>query len=294
MRPFRALIALAACLPSVTFALATVTDDVGFSESFSRPPVRVVSLSPGATEILFELGAESRLVAVSQYCDYPPAARDLPQVGDFANPSMEAILARDPDLVIATGGPQRELILRLRASGVPTVVLYPRGLEDVFGNVRMLGRIMGLEARAERLDKRLRARVDRLKMKAHRLSAQHRPVVYFEISAQPAMAAGEGSYPGQLIELAGGENVAKGATGNYPAISTERIISADPDVIIVSHTKKPAEARKLVAGRPGWENISAVRSGRIYSDLDMDILLRPGPRLVDGLELLIARLYGAP
>lgn len=268
-----------------------VKDDRGYSSRFGKHPERVVCISPGATEIIFALGAQDRLAAVSEFCDYPPAALKLKRVGDFANPSLEVIMAAKPDLVVGTGGLQRELILRMRAAEIPTLVLYPKGIEGVFANIALLGRVLNEEKAASRLVKGLKARIERAGAKIPEDSAANRPKVYLEVSSQPIMAVGKGSYAGELIELAGGINVAADAPGEYPLLSSEYLIAADPDVILLSHSDDPARAVEFVAKRPGWSGIKAVRDGRVHADLNMDLLLRPGPRLAEGLEALISRLH---
>ncbi len=272
-------------------AFFQVSDDRGYVSRFESLPERVVCISPGATEIIFALGAQNRLVAVSEFCDYPPAALKLPRVGDFANPSLEVIMAARPDLVVGTGGLQRELILRMRAADIPTLVLYPKGLEGVFANIELLGKVLGETKAAERLTEKLRTKIERARAKLPAGSRKKPPKVYLEVSAQPIMAVGKGSYAGELIELAGGVNVAAAAPGEYPLLSAEYLIAADPDVILLSHADDPAKAVEFVAKRPGWSDIEAVRARRVYADLNMDLLLRPGPRLVEGLEILISRLY---
>lgn len=268
-----------------------VKDDRGFPARFDENPGRVVCISPGATEIIFALGAERRLVAVSEFCDYPPPALKLERVGDFANPSLEVILATRPDLVVGTGGLQRELILRMRVASIPTLVLYPKGLEGVFSNITLLGKVLGEEEAASRLVAKLRARIERARNRIPKAAGASRPKVYLEVSSQPIMAVGKSSYAGELIELAGGINVAADAQGEYPLLSAEYLITADPDVIFLAHCDDPRRAVEFIARRPGWSELKAVRAGRVYADLDMDLLLRPGPRLVEGLEALISRLY---
>lgn len=265
-------------------------DDIGTTVTIQGVPARVVCLSPGATEIIFAIGAGKRIVGVTTLCDYPKAANRIPEVGEFFSPSLEAILAKRPDLVVATGGAQRELVLRLRQGTTPVLVMYPSGLEGVFRNITVLGEVLGRRAAGSALVASLRARVNRLTAPLRDVPAATRPKVYFEIMADPIMSVGDLSYAGELIRLAGGVNVAAGARGDYPRLSAETVIADDPDVILLSHCDDATRAAESVGKRPGWAGLKAVRTGRVFADLDMDLILRPGPRLVDGLELLIGRI----
>ncbi|MEK7476053.1 MAG: cobalamin-binding protein [Candidatus Coatesbacteria bacterium] len=268
-----------------------VVDDVGTTVLIAGAPARIVCLSPGATEILFALQAGKRIVGVTTLCDYPAAASRIPGVGEFFAPSLEAILAKRPDLVVATGGAQRDLVLRLRQGSIPVLVMYPSGLEGVFRNITLLGRVVGRQETASALVASLRGRVARLTAPLKDLPAASRPKVYFELSGDPIMSFGDTSYAGELIRLAGGTNVAAGTVGDYPRLSAETILAADPDVILLSRCDRAADAVAQVGSRPGWGGLKAVKAGRVYGDLNMDLILRPGPRLVDGLEVLIGKIH---
>lgn len=268
-----------------------VIDDVGTTVTIPSSPARAVCLSPGATEILFAIGAGKRIVGVTTLCDHPAAAKNIPSVGEFFAPSLEAILACRPDVVVATGGAQRDLVLRLRQGSLPVLVMYPSGLEGVFRNIVGLGAVFGRREAGAALVRSLRARVGGLTRPLNGIPAASRPKVYFELSGDPIMSFGDTSYAGELIRLAGGSNVAAGAVGDYPRLSAETILAADPDVILLSHCDGATSAVAQVAARPGWAGLKAVKAGRVYADLDMDLILRPGPRLVDGLELLIRKIH---
>lgn len=268
-------------------------DDVGTTVMLDGPAKRVVCLSPGAVEIIYELEQGGKLAAACGLCDYPEAARVIPKVGDFISVSLEGILAAEPDLVVATGGIQRDMVIKLWKTGVPVVVLYPHSVAGVLDNIRLLGAALGCKGRAERLIKRLEGRLLAVRSRLRGVPGAKRPVVYFEISPDPLMAVGDFGYVNDLISLAGGVNVVRGTGEEYPRISSEYLVNADPEVVILSHADNPAAALEIVRARPGWENLNAVRNGRVYADLDMDVILRPGPRLVLGLEQLAQRFHPA-
>jgi iron complex transport system substrate-binding protein len=280
------LLLLAGLGASSPAAPLAVMDDLGVTVYIASVPRRVVCLSPGATEIVYALGAGKCLSAVCRQCDYPAQAKKLPQTGDFMNPSLEAVMAVRPDLVVTTGGVQKELVLNLRRMDLPVLMLYPHSVTGVLGNITALGRALGREAEAAELVSRLRARISRIAAPP----GGRRPKVYFEMWHDPLMAIGDAGYVGDLIRLAGADNVAKGLAEEYPRVSPELVIGADPDVILLSYCDKPARAAGFVGNRPGWEGIKAVKTGRVYGDLDMDPILRPGPRLADGLEQLVKRI----
>ncbi len=269
-----------------------IVDDVGTTVTVAAAPKRIVCLSPGATEILFAIGAGSRIVATCGSCDHPAAARSCARVGEFANPSLEAILAQKPDLVVATGGAQRDTVLRLRQGRTPVVVCYPNGVSGVLRNIRDLGRIAGRPSAAAKLERDLKARLDAVAAKTRAIPDADRPEVYFEIWADPIMAIGDASYPGELVRLAGGINLTRNTPGDYPKLSAEAVIAADPDVIMLSRCEDPWEPAALIAKRPGWANLKAVTSKRVFADLDTDTIFRPGPRLAEGVEALYGRLHG--
>lgn len=269
-----------------------VVDDAGATVSLQSAATRVVSLSPGATEIVFALDAGQRIVGTCSACDYPRAAKACPKVGDFSSVSTETLLARKPDLVLVTAGAQRELAVRLRALGVTSVVLAPASVAGVFGNIAILGRLLGREAAADALVGRLKRRLRELTAKAARRAGGKGPVVYFEIWGDPLMAVGERSYTGELLRLAGARNAAAGLTEEIPRISAERVIAANPEVILLPSPRGDTSAIAQMKRRAGWDALAAVRRGAVHDGLDMDTLVRPGPRLDQGLEQLIRLLYG--
>ena len=270
-----------------------LVDDIGATVVIGAVPQRVVCLSPGAVEIIYALGAEGQLKAVCGLCDFPPPAKSLPKVGDFLTVSVESVLGARPDLVVATGGVQKELVLRLRSSGVPVLVLYPHTVEGIIENILLLGRAMGKESEGKRVAGRIRGQIALIMGRSRQALGREKVRVYFEVSPDPLIAASSRGYVGELLFLAGGNNVVSGGLEEYPRISPEFIVSKDPEVIIVSHSASSAEALRMIKARLGWEKVSAVRNGRVYADLNMDLIMRPGPRVVTGLGLLSRRLSQA-
>ena len=225
---------LAASLLASDFPVMIV-DDVGISAVIPKIPKRIISLAPSNTEILFMLGLGDRVVGVSSICNYPAEAGKKEKVGDFFAPSLEKILLLKPDLILAGGGVQKELALKLSAMGIPTITLYPKDLKEMLLDVLLTGKAAGKEAEAVKLMNSLKARIEKVKEQAKK--SKH-PKVYFEIWNQPVTSAGKGSFIDELITIAGGENIFSSINKTFPEVSAEEIIKRNPDIIITAYMEK--------------------------------------------------------
>jgi len=268
----------------------TIVDDAGRSVTLDRPPKRIMTLTPGNTEILFALGAEDRIVAVDQWSDFPPAAKAKPRVAPF-NPSLEQVVRFSPDLILSTHG-GAEPLLPLERHGIRVMVFAPRTLDDIYRNILLIGRIVNTERRAEGLVRAMRQRVAAVVAKVRDAP---RPKVFIEFDgSDPSrpFTAGPGSFIDLLIQLAGGANIAARSRTAWPQFSLEELIRADPDLIILSDASAPINPQtpELVASRSGWSHLRAVRLGAITA-IDSNAISRPGPRIVEGLELLAGLLH---
>jgi len=266
----------------------TIVDDAGRSIEIGIQPERMISLSPGNTEILFALGLGEKVVGVTNYCDYPEEAKEKPKVGGFSTISIEKIVSLEPDLVLATGGVQRQIVDRLESIGIKTLVVSPETVEEIIKDIELIGRIANKNDEAEVLVENLRSRIEDVSTKIQQTTS--RPKVYYEIWHNPLMSIGEGTWIDELIGLAGGRNIFSGSSDPYPMVNSELIIQRDPEIIIIKRGYMGGAAKEDILARPGWQEISAVRDGRIY-EIDEDILIRPGPRIVDGLEILAIAIH---
>ncbi len=237
----------------------------------------VVSLVPSVTEIVFAVGAGERLVGNTSYCDYPPAARGVYKVGDFANPDIERIVALHPVLVFLSLPVHRPLAEKLAELGIDCYASSPASVEDVLAEIDSIGRLLDAAPAAGRVVGRMRARLEALPQHADS------PLVYAEVSAAPMMSFGGGTFLDAVLRRAGGRNLYAGEPGEYLTVDPETVVAADPDAILILHPE--ADARE-VSSRLGWQGIAAVRAGRVYDRLDPDLLVRPGPRVVDGIVAL--------
>lgn len=271
----------------------TFTDDLGVEITLDKPPERVVSIPPGVTEVIFALGEGDRLVGISDFCDYPPEVAEKESVGNISEPSVEKIISLQPDLVFAVRGVKAEVIESLRGAGINVMGENPESLGEVIELVREVGRCLGADAQAAELATEMTARRDRVQERTQeRLTSAKRVRVLFTIGIEPLFVAGPASFVHDLIDLAGGANVV-GEGGEeinrpWPQYSVEKVIEHDPDAIIAAtgeHTEEGGDLLERLRDKTGWRDLSAVRDGRVY-EVDPDLLLRVGPRLLDGLEAL--------
>ena len=269
---------------TTTFPL-TVTDDAGRQVTIERAPSRIVSIAPSNTELLFALGLDDRVVGVDTYSNFPPEATHKPQMGSYLEPDLERIVVAAPDLVLATEAHVQTVLPQLESLGLTTVVLEPANLSGVIADMTLLGRVTDDANRAAALVCALQTRVAALEAK---VAGAAKPRVFFELSPD-LYSAGPGSFIDDLIARAGGVNVAAGAGEQWPQLSAEAVVAANPEVILlVDHGA--GVTPEQVASRPGWQYVSAVVQHRIVT-IDPDLVTRPGPRLVDGLEAIAAALH---
>lgn len=254
-------------------------------------PMRIVSLAASNTEILFALGAGDRLVGASKYCDHPAEALEIPRVGAFIDADYQAILAAKPDLVLTESHLQRDITARLIDLNINVLSLNPVTLSGVLDSIVLVGSVVGCEARATELVEQMRTRIDAVRERAQRLSFQ--PRVYFEEWGKPLIPAG--GWEAECVEVAGGKNVfpfPPHVHSNERVIASEDVIRANPDLMLVSWpgTRGRISLSKIKQ-RTGWEAIEAIRNDRVWV-IDDRLIVRPGPRIVEGLELIAELIYG--
>jgi len=269
------------CQPQ--FHPGTFTDDMGREISIDKIPQRIVSHVPSITETLFALDLGERVVGVSDYCNYPPEAGLKPSVGNYFNPSIETIIAQDPDLVI-TDGYSEGLIPQLESLGVTCVVIDPKDMDGILKDIELLGRITGAEGRAREVIKSMRDRILRVTTAAEDAPRVRVFYTFATTNLSNPWTAGPGSFADSLITMAGGENIAANAQSAWVQFSIEALCHADPEVILVdaSHGTAVMSEEELRA-HPAWRELTAVKQGRVYI-IDGDLVNRSGPRIVQGLE----------
>ncbi len=266
----------------------TLVDDEGTSVAIKSEPLRIASLSPANTETVFALGGGDRLVGGSEYDDYPAEAAALPDVVTFNGVLMEQLVASDPDLVLAAGNgfnPPAD-IARIRELGIPVVVLYPEDVPGVLRDIELIGDAIGKRTEAEAMTQAMQARIDVI---SEATAAVEQPRTFYELGAEPEIyGPTDDSFFADMVTLAGGEPITSGSA-TVSSLSLERLVDADPEVIILGDANYGTTPEQVTA-RPGWDVMTAVKSGAIRP-VDDIIVTRPGPRLADGLAALAHAIH---
>jgi iron complex transport system substrate-binding protein len=259
-------------------------DDRGKWIILERAPQRIISLAPNLTEILYFLELEEKVVAVSTMCNYPPEVAAMPRVGGF-NPSVEKIISLQPDLILATtAGNRRESIRQLELLGQSVFVTSAKNIEDIFQSIIKIGSITGKKELAVLKTKELRERMKRI---TSRVKGLPRRRILYLIWHQPVMTAGGNTFIDNLIWLAGGKSISRDIKQNIVQLSREEIIKRDPEMIFLPDLKDKKLAEQFMQK---WEMLTAVRNGAVYQ-VNEDLILRPGPRIVDGLKLMVKTIH---
>lgn len=273
---------------SPSYQPVTVTDSRGQIVTVTDRPTRIVSLSPAHTEILYALGAGDLVVARDSFSDYPEEAKSKPAVGDAFTLNLEALVSLEPDLVYATfEGP----VADVERLGIRVLYLEPAAdIDGVLDNILLLGRIMDRQVQAKELVASIDARIGEVRRVID--DVEIGPRIYYEID--PGLwTVGPDSFVGSALALLKAQNVAEGATSPYPQLSSEVIVSRDPELVILGDSREYLSTGitiEDVGARPGWGGVTAVVEGRVYP-FDDSLLSRPGPRIAEGIEQLGRLLY---
>ena len=245
--------------------------------------IRLVSLSPCLTELVFYLGEQDKLVGRSSACDYPAEAKKIEIVGSFGKPSLEKLISLKPDVVISSALADPVLKTSIEQFGIKFYLLPGKSFDDYYKALKLLGDILGCEKKADSEIARVKQALANF-AKINSALKKKRPKVYLEVWDRPYMTVGNKSFINEMIKYAGGENIADNINKDYFNCSVEWIITSDPDVIICPAMKTGREAD--VKKRKGWQNIQAVKNNCVYVDLNDDLIYRLGPRVIEGIKLL--------
>jgi iron complex transport system substrate-binding protein len=274
--------------PSTTDTVGgiTLTDFVGGRLSLRAPPSRVISLAPNITEMVFAIGAGSRLIGRTSSCNYPPEAVRIESIGDYQTLNYEKIVAMKPDLVLMTFAGNTDAGYRkLKELGIDVFALDAETLTGVINTIDTVGLLLGYREGAENLSRQLRTELDSI----HQL-ASARPMIptFIVIDKSPLMTVSRG-FIDEELKVAGGENIAAGAVAAYPTFSREELLRRDPEVILYP-TSSAEDLQALTKLYPEWSRLRAVRNHRVYA-LPPDLLFRPGPRIIEGIRLIYRALH---
>jgi iron complex transport system substrate-binding protein len=279
------------------YQTVTLVDYMGNVVTLTSPPERIVSLAPSNTEMLFAVGAGDNVVGVTDFCNYPYnftawiEAGNMTSIGNYYSPSVEPIVALEPDLVLASSG-SLDAAVNLQALGYKVLVLEAKTIDGVLQDILLVGRATGNDVEAGVVVSEIRQRIDVVANQAS--AATTTPKVYHEVWNEPIMSAGPGTFIDELITLAGGENIFNDATTSWPTASSEVIIEKNPDVMFFPDMYMGVanfyQTIEVVKDRPGWDSITAVKNDALY-EINADIISRSGPRLVDALEAIAKMVH---
>ena len=277
-----------------------VVDDEGYTTNLSSVPQRIISLAPSNTQILFAIGVGDRVVGVTDYDHYPYdfaawiAAGNMTSIGGFSTPNKETIASLDPDLILATiiNDPD---VVTLRDLGYNVLVLNPNNVDDILGDVTLVGKATGAEDNAATLVNSINDQIGTI---ADKIAAanESKPLVYYKVWTPPLMSAGSTSFINDVITRAGGQNIFANETQQYPTVSSETIVQKNPDVILL-----PTDMANVgedpfygsvaqVMARPGWGSISAVQNNRVVV-VDGDLFAEAGPRVAEQIAVAAQAFY---
>ncbi len=271
----------------------SIVDGLGREITLDRPAQKVASLAPSNTEILFAIGAGAQVIARDSFSDFPEQALAVADIGGgFGEIDTETLVSLEPDLVLAAEINPVENVQMLEDLGLKVFYLSnPKELDGLYENLRTVARLVGHEAETEGLIESLKLRVSTIEEKVS--SLQERPLVFYELDGTDPSApwtSGPGTFIDLLLTKAGGENLGNTLDSEWVQISVEELITQNPDVILLGDYTWGGITPEDIAARPGWEVIAAVQNEQVYT-FDDNLVSRPGPRMVDGLEALAELLH---
>ncbi|CBK42380.1 putative Vitamin B12 import system, periplasmic binding protein BtuF [Nitrospira defluvii] len=265
----------------------TFIDDAGRKLYVAKAPTRVVSLAPSITEMLFALGLDEQIVGVTDFCNFPVAAKAKAKVG-YANPNLESLVALRPELIVAPREFHRANVLaKLEELKIPVLLLEATSVESIFSHIHTLGRIFDRSTEAHAMTAAMRSRMAELTARTEHLA---RVRVLYVINSQPLITVGPGSYIHQMIGLAGGLNIAAEAKAPYPRLTMETVLKEDPEILLFPRGSVETVSRSEQEAWRRWTTVTAVRESRLR-EVSADALNRPGPRVMEGLEALARAIH---
>ena len=269
--------------PAATFPIE-ITDQLGRVVKLKKAPQRIISLSPSNTEILFSLGLGDRIVGVDQYSDYPSEAKTKAIIGGFSTTNVEKVVALNPDLIVAGSIHQPKVIPVLESLGFTVVGLDPKTIEEVLGAITLVGKITGEQATANQVVAGLSSRIKAVTDKTSNLSESRKPRVFYLVWTTPLMSSGNGSFQADLIQKAGGINIAQAING-FATISIEAVIAANPEVMITDDQSMSGGGAnaQFINTDPRLANTAARKNNQVFT-VTSGFISHSGPRLVDALE----------
>ena len=268
------------------------TDELGREITIEKEVERIITLAPGMTEVIYALGLEDKLVAVSSACDYPEEALTKDDVGRIDEPNIEKIVSLEPDLVIAESVTKIESLERLSELGMKNIGFKPVSINDTIDMIEDIAYLTSAAEAGAELTSRMDKEYQQLKELVNdELENKERKRVFYEIWSDPLYTAGKGTFIDSLIHDAGGYNVAREAEGSWPTFSLESLIDADPEVYISSaHSTPNGLTLDELREREIFREISAFKNDRLYL-VDQNLVNRPSPRIIEGYKQFIQATF---
>lgn len=264
------------------------TDEIGRQVTVKSNPQRIISLAPSITEILFALKLADQVIGVTSYCDFPNEAKAKEKVGDTIKPNLERLIALKPDLILISTASQLEKITsQLDQLGIPVFVTNPKSVTEVVVSIRKIGELTGATQQAEALASEMQTRIAAVQ---RQVTNQVAPRILYILQLSPLITAGKNTFINDLIKQAGGHSISGEETADYPQFSRETALARAPDVIIVP-ASHGTELVNIEAVQQFFATTPAIKNNRLVR-INPDLIDRPGPRIVEGLEVLHAGIHG--
>ena len=280
------LLVFAGAASAADWEPVTITDDLGVTVTIDKYPERIVSLSPANTEILFALGLGDRIVGVTEYCTYPEAALSKDKIGGFSTINTEKIAVLNPDLLVAADGNSEETIAHLRELGYTIITVNADTIDTTLADIRLIGKVAGVESAAEELVSSMQADLAEI---AEKTKGAEKPTILHCMWTDPLWVSGSGTFQDEMISAAGGVNAAA-AEGGWVALTMEKFLTMNPDIIVVDSgdgmgVGTDDALKNFFLKDSRMQSLSAVQNERVYV-VNADIIDRGGPRIVEGVEAL--------
>ena len=280
------LLVFAGAASAADWEQVTITDDLGVTVTIDKYPERIVSLSPANTEILFALGLGDRIVGVTEYCTYPEAALSKDKIGGFSTINTEKIAVLNPDLLVAADGNSEETIAHLRELGYTIITVNADTIDTTLADIRLIGKAAGVESAAEELVSSMQADLAEI---AEKTKGAEKPTILHCMWTDPLWVSGSGTFQDEMISAAGGVNAAA-AEGGWVALTMEKFLTMNPDIIVVDSgdgmgVGTDDALKNFFLKDSRMQSLSAVQNERVYV-VNADIIDRGGPRIVEGVEAL--------
>ena len=268
-----------------------IIDQLGRTVALNGTCQRIISLAPANTEILFALGLGDKVVGVTSYCNYPAEALEKEKVGGFSTPDIEKIIALDPDVIFAAPIHEAEVIPQLENLGLTVIALTPATIDETYDAIELVGTVTGAQEASASLIEDMRSSINDVTSLVANLSDEERPNVFYIVWHDPLMTAGGDTLPGQLVELAGGNNIFNDLA-SYPTVSLETVLDREPDIIIAGTSMGSGANAPLewAQGESRLQETEALREGKVFS-INTDLTGRFGPRIVDALYEMLRLIH---